>query len=68
MNCGNIPLLWRNFFLNIANNGDHLINFCNRPFNRFDRLCREWYSSHKSDDIEIRVIDDNLSNNYILIW
>ena len=59
MKCRNIPLLWRNFFLNIANNRDYIIIYCNRPFNKFDRLCLEWYLSHKRDDNEIRVLDDN---------
>ena len=67
MKCGNIPLLWRKFFLKIANNREHILNFCNRPFNKFDRYCREWYLSHNSDDNEIRVLDDNLYNNYMLM-
>ena len=41
MKCGNIPLLWRKFFLNIANNRDHIIKYSNRPFNKFDILGRE---------------------------
>ena len=68
MNCGKIPLLWRQFFLNIANNRDHMINYCNRPFNEFGRLCREWYLNHNSDDNEVRVLDDNLNNIYMLMW
>ena len=65
MKCGNIPLLWRKIFLNIPNNRDHIINYCNRPFNKFDRICREWYLSHNGDDNEIRVLDDNLKNIYM---
>ena len=68
MKCGIIPLLWRKFFCNIAKNRDHIIKYCNGPFNKFYRLCREWYLSHNSDDNEIRVLDDNLSNNYMLMW
>ena len=64
MKCGNIPLLWRKFFMNIVNNRDYIIKYCNRRFNKFDRLCREWYSSHNSDDKEIRVLDDNLNNMF----
>ena len=41
MKCDNFPLLWRNFFLNIANNRDYIINYCNRPFVKFDKHCRE---------------------------
>ena len=67
MKCGRIPLLWRKFFLNVANDRDHLIKYCNRPFNKFDRHCREWYLSHNSDDNEIRVLDDNLNNKYMLM-
>ena len=37
-----IPLLWRKFFLNIANNRDDIIKYRRRPFIKFDRLCREW--------------------------
>ena len=66
--CGDILLLWRKFFLNIANNRDHVNNYCNRLFSKFDRLCREWFLGHKSDDNEIRVLDDNLNNNYMLMW
>ena len=64
MQCGNIAMLWRKFFLNIMNNRDYIINYCNRPFNNFDRHCREWYLSHNSDDNEIRVFDDELNNNF----
>ena len=42
MKCNNIPLLWRKFLLNVANNKDYVYNFCNRPFNGFHRHCREW--------------------------
>ena len=41
MNCENIPLLWRKFFLNIANNRDYVYSYCNGPFNNFQRYCRE---------------------------
>ena len=67
MKCGNIPLLWKIFFLNIGNNRDYIFNYCNRPINKFDELCREWYLSHNSDDNEIQVLDDNLNNNYLLM-
>ena len=43
MKCHNIPLLWRKFFLNIANNRDFVNTYCNRQFSRFDQHCREWY-------------------------
>ena len=36
MKCNNVHLLWRNFFLNIANNGDYKNKYCNRPPNDFD--------------------------------
>ena len=68
MKCANVPSLRRKLFLNIATKRDHIINYCNRPFNKFDRLCRERYLSHNSDDNEIRVLDDNLKNNYMLMW
>ena len=68
MSCDKIPLLWEKFFLCIANSRDYKITYCKRPFNKFDRLCREWYSSHNSDDNEIRVLDDNLNNTYMVMW
>ena len=43
MKCNIIPLLWRKFFLNIANNRDYVTTFCIRPLNDFDRHCRGWY-------------------------
>ena len=48
--CNNNPLLWRKFFLNIVNNRDQIFNYCNRLFNKFDKLCPEWFSSQNSDD------------------
>ena len=62
MKCGNIPLLWRKFFLNIANNRDYVYNFCNRPLNNFDRHCREWYFYNNPDD------GMNEMNNYAAYW
>ena len=64
MKSDNIPLLWRKFFLNIANNRDYIINYCKRPFNKFDKHCREWYLNHYSYDNEIRVFDDNINNMF----
>ena len=29
MKCNNFPILWRTFFLKIANNRDYVYNFCN---------------------------------------
>ena len=42
MKCFNIPMLWRKFFLNIANNRNYIFDYCNRPLHKFDRLLREW--------------------------
>ena len=67
MRCGNNPMLWRKFFLNFAKNRDHINNYCNRPFKNFDRLCREWYLDHNSNDNEIRVLDDMLIYSYMLM-
>ena len=68
MKGGNIPLLCRKFFLNFANNRDHINNYCNRLFNKFERLRREGFLSYNSDDNEIRVLVDYLNNNYMLMW
>ena len=67
MKCGNIALLWRNFFLIIMNNRDYIIIHCNKPFNKFDRLCREWCLGHNSDDNQIRMLDNNLNNNQMVM-
>ena len=61
MKCDIIPLLRRKFFLNIASNRDHKTSFCNTPFNKFDKHCREWYLGLNSGDNEIRMLDDNLN-------
>ena len=49
MKCVKIPLLRRKNFLNIANNRDLIFKYSNRPINNFDRFCREWCLSHKSE-------------------
>ena len=59
MKCDNFPLLWRKFFLNIFNNRDYIINYCNRPFSRFDRNRREWYIYNNSNEL------DELPENFI---
>ena len=43
MKWDNIPLLWRKFFLNIANNENYVNDYCSRTLNSFDRHCRDWY-------------------------
>ena len=43
MKCNNILLLWRKFFLNIANNRDYVNYYCNRPYSMFDWNCHKWY-------------------------
>ena len=67
MKCDNFPLLWRNFFLNFANNRDYIINYCNGPFIKFDKHCREWLFSYNSYDNEIRVLD-NLNSVWCFYW
>ena len=66
MKCYNLPLLWRKFFMNNANNGDYIINHCNRPLHKFDRHLREWYLNENPNDNEMRVFDDNLNNYYFV--
>ena len=53
MNCGRL-----------SNDRVYKINFCNRPFNKFDTHCREWYLSRNSDDNEIRVLDENIKEYF----
>ena len=66
MKCDNLSLLWRKFFLNIANNRNYIINYCNRPMHKYDKLLREWYSNENPNDNEMRAFDDNLDNYYIV--
>ena len=64
--CYNIPMLWRKFFLNIANNREYIINYCNRPLHKSDRLLREWYLNENPNENGMRAFDDNLDNYYIV--
>ena len=66
MKCYNKTMLWRNIFLNIANNREYIINYCNKPLHKFDRHLREWYLGENPNDNEMRKIDDNLNNHYIV--
>ena len=38
-----IPIMWRKFFLDIANNGEFNNNYCSKPYNKYHRYYREWY-------------------------
>ena len=54
MQCDIVSILWKKFFLTIANNRDYVHNYCNKPLNRFDQHCREWYLHNLiKNDIEI---------------
>ena len=66
MKCYKLPMLWRKFFLNIANNREYIINHCNGPLHKFDRLLRERNFNENPNDKEMRVFDDNLNNYYIV--
>ena len=57
-----LPSLWRNFFLNIANNMDYVYHFCNRPFHTFDLHCREWYLYNNNDGDDIRMLNNEMNN------
>ena len=67
MKCNNIPLLWRKFFLNIANNRVYVFEYCNRTFRNFRRHCREWCLYNNPDDDEIRKLNDE-RNSYGAYW
>ena len=62
-----LPLLWRKFFMNIGNDRDYTFNHCKTPLHKFDRLLREWYLNKNPDDNEMRILDDNLTNYYIML-
>ena len=66
MKCYGIPMLWRKFFLNIANNRNYINNYCNRPLRKFDRHLRDWYLNQNPDDDEMRAFDENFNNYYIV--
>ena len=67
MNCDNVPLLWRKFSLNMANNRDYVFIFCNRPFKNFDWHCRECYFFNNPDANDIKTLTDE-KNNYGGYW
>ena len=67
MKCYNLPLLWRKFFMNIANNRDYISNNCNRPHHKFDRHLGEWFLNENPNDDEIRAFDSCLNNYYNVI-
>ena len=56
MKCNNFPILWKKFFLNIANKREDVNKFCNRPFKRFDQHCRQWYLYN--------LVENNTEVNY----
>ena len=66
MKCYNLPLLWSKFFMNIANNREYVMNYCNRPLCKFGSQLREWYLNENPNDNEMRVFDNNLNNYYIV--
>ena len=41
MKCYNLTILWRKFFLNIANNREYITNCCKKPLKYFDRHLRD---------------------------
>ena len=66
MKCYNLPMLCRKFFLNKSINKDFIINHCTRPLHKFERILRECYLNENPTDNEMRAIDNNLNNYYIL--
>ena len=63
MKSNDIPLLRRKLFLNIANNRDYVYNYCNRPFKKFHRHCREWYFYNNTTGDDIRMLNDEMKND-----
>ena len=60
-----IPALWKTFFLKIANNRDYILNFCNNPYSRFHRHCREWYMYNLMKNNTDGGDDDNIFINEV---
>ena len=60
-------MLWRKLFLYTANDRDHILLSCNIPLNDFDRIFREWFLSHYSDDEKLLMLDNDLENIYMIL-
>ena len=52
MKWNNIPLWWRNFFLNMENNRDYVNTYCSTLLNGFDRHCREGYRYNSGKNLD----------------
>ena len=50
-----IPMSWRRFFLNIANNTQYRNNYCNTPYKKLHRYCQEWYFYNLMKNITIGI-------------
>ena len=50
-----IPLLWREFFINFANNEEYNNTYCNNPYNNFREYCHELYLHNlvKNNDVTL---------------
>ena len=59
-----IPILWRKFFLKIANNKDYVYYFCNNRYNSFHQHCREWYFYILMKNNNEMVYDNNYDNDF----
>ena len=66
MKCTNLSILWRIFFLKIANSWDYVHNFCNRPFISFYQHCREWYFYNLRKNNTEMDYDNDFNKNIFL--
>ena len=50
--CDKIPLLWRKFFMKIANNRDYVHRYFNRPLNCCEQHCRASYIYNSDNNLD----------------
>ena len=59
-----IPIMWRKFFKNIAENKDYIHNHCNNFFERFNRYCVDWYMYNVIKNVTVTNDDYVFLNNF----
>ena len=60
----NIPMIRKNYFINIGSNRDYIYNFCKNPFEKLQKHCCEWYQ-YNLIKINTAFYEDVEQNNLI---
>ena len=67
-----IPIMWRKFFKNIAENTDYIYNyFTNNPYKKFNRYCNERCNYNLLENNTVTKNDDNIlinNNNHNVLY